>query len=270
MSQLPLDPEIFDVAAEYPDFEGTYQEKLLALLHDNLDFHGQSSTYLTHNLHAFPAKFPPQLPRKFIRVLTEPGDIVCDPMSGSGTTLLEAYLAGQPCIALDIDPLALLLARVKTCPQPVSTLLDLGNEIVEQAQAFTRTESEQALRQRFDDKTRNFIDYWFAPDIQYELMALRCQIETITDPLHRDFMWLVFSAMIITKSGGVSLARDLAHTRPHKVTDKKQRYPFAEFRKRLKKATNSLSQLSPRNSPVHIGESNAQQLPLAIPHILSP
>ncbi|MBK7318006.1 DNA methyltransferase [Candidatus Villigracilis affinis] len=35
--------------------------------------------------HSFPAKFPPQLPRKFILALTQPGDIVLDTMVGSGT-----------------------------------------------------------------------------------------------------------------------------------------------------------------------------------------
>ena len=45
---------------------------------------------------------------------------------------------------------------------------------------------------------------------------------------------MVFSSTIIAKSGGVSLARDLAHTRPHRVQDKKQVCAFDEFAKRLK------------------------------------
>lgn len=48
------------------------------------------------------------------------------------------------------------------------------------------------------------------------------------------FFRMVFSATIIAKSGGVSLARDLAHTRPHKVSDKVPNSAFAEFIKRLK------------------------------------
>jgi DNA modification methylase len=64
------------------------------LLSDDLDFHGKSSAYASHNSHAFPAKFPPQLPKKFIEGLTEPGDVVLDPMMGLGTTILEAFLTG--------------------------------------------------------------------------------------------------------------------------------------------------------------------------------
>ena len=48
------------------------------------------------------------------------------------------------------------------------------------------------------------------------------------------FFRMIFSATIIAKSGGVSLARDLAHTRPHRVSDKKPNSAFVEFAKRLK------------------------------------
>ena len=73
----------------------SYRERLRVLLSGDLDFHGKSSAYASHNFYAFPAKFPPQLPRKFIEGLTEPGDIVLDPMVGSGTTIVEAFLAGR-------------------------------------------------------------------------------------------------------------------------------------------------------------------------------
>ena len=92
------------------------RDRLMAVLAEDLEFHGMRTAYATHNLHSFPAKFPPQLPRKFILSLTEPGDTVLDPMAGSGTTLLEARLAGRHAIGFDIDPLALLLCRVKLSP----------------------------------------------------------------------------------------------------------------------------------------------------------
>jgi len=98
---------------EQPEFLGTYRETLAALLAEDLDFHSQASNYASHNLHAFPAKFPPQLPRKFITGLTYPGDIVLDPMMGSGTTVLEAFLAARKGIGVDIDPMALRLCKMK-------------------------------------------------------------------------------------------------------------------------------------------------------------
>lgn len=76
----------------------------------SLDFHEEDSLYASHNFHPFPAKFPPQLPRHFICQLTQPGDIVLDPMNGSGTTVLEAYLNGRQGVGCDIE-LILLLVR---------------------------------------------------------------------------------------------------------------------------------------------------------------
>lgn len=73
------------------------------------------------------------------------------------------------------------------------------------------------LTKRWDKKTREFIDYWFASETQVELLALKLEIEAIDDEKLKAFFLLAFSAIIITKSGGVSLAFDLAHTRPHKA-----------------------------------------------------
>ena len=61
----------------------------------------------------FRRNFPPELPRTFIEELTRPGDVVLDPMAGSGTTIVEAFLAGRQGIGFDIDPLVLLMAQVK-------------------------------------------------------------------------------------------------------------------------------------------------------------
>ncbi len=67
------------------------RERLAALLEGDLNFHGENSRYASHDLHSFAAKFPPQLPRAFIRGLTNIGDVVLDPMMGSGTTPLSKH-----------------------------------------------------------------------------------------------------------------------------------------------------------------------------------
>jgi site-specific DNA-methyltransferase (adenine-specific) len=46
-------------------------------------------------------------------MLSEPGDIVLDPFSGRGTTLLEARLLGRIPIATDLNPIAVALSRAK-------------------------------------------------------------------------------------------------------------------------------------------------------------
>jgi len=89
---------------------------LSKLLSSDLDFHRDASNLASHALHAFAAKFPPQLPRVFIEGLTVKGETVMDPMMGSGTAIVEAFLCGRRAVGFAIDPLALMICRVKTHP----------------------------------------------------------------------------------------------------------------------------------------------------------
>jgi len=191
---------------------------LVKVLSGDLDFHNRDSSYLSHNFHSFPAKFPPQLPLSFIKALTRPGDTVLDPMLGSGTTVLEAYLSDRLALGFDIDPLALMISRVKTTPIDTLAAAQIARRILSRARTAVAEDPaglSAALQQRWDAKTREFVDYWFAPQTQLELQALAQEIGSLYDPAIQDFFWTAFSSTIITKSGGVSLAMDLGHTRPH-------------------------------------------------------
>jgi len=274
-----------------PDLEGTYRDRLVTLLSQDLDFHKYDSKYASHNFHSFPAKFPPQLPNKFIWGLTDTGDIVLDPMMGSGTTVVEAYLSGRQGIGFDIDPLALLVARVKVTPLDLERVAQLGSKVLRQARIAIverRHNLEERLANHWDAKTRKFVNYWFARETQIHLLALVAEIEQIEDRSLRDFFELAFSAIIITKSGGVSLAFDLAHTRPHrakvvytqegdvvmghdlvdslssrvKFLTKTLRSPLVEFEKRFKQNLTGLQTLGMGTNQPEISFGNVQSLPL--------
>ena len=53
----------------------------------------------------------PQIPRALILKYTDPGDVVLDPLIGSGTTCVEAILLGRNCIGVDINYNAVILAH---------------------------------------------------------------------------------------------------------------------------------------------------------------
>ncbi|MGC9522681.1 MAG: DNA methyltransferase [Anaerolineae bacterium] len=157
---LPID------TVRQPDPDAPYREQLTTLLGHDLDFHTQDSGYASHNLHSFPAKFPPQIPRKFIQSLTSPGDLVLDPMMGSGTAVLEALLAGRQGCGFDIDPLAVPISAVKSTPLDREQVFRLGKAILREATVAVREDKETLRRQlqsRWDARTRNFVDYWFFP-----------------------------------------------------------------------------------------------------------
>src|SRR3979490_246423 len=108
-----------------------------------LDFDGHNTLYATHGLHAFAAKCPPQLVRYGLRYYSKPGETVLDPMSGSGTTLVEARRLGRHAVGDDIDPLARLIAAVKVS--------DIADDAIEKAYStvFERTEADLgALKKR--------------------------------------------------------------------------------------------------------------------------
>jgi SAM-dependent methyltransferase len=60
---------------------------------------------------SYRACFKPQLPAYFIDRLSDDGDLVYDPFSGRGTTVVEAALRGRRVVANDISPLSAIFAR---------------------------------------------------------------------------------------------------------------------------------------------------------------
>ena len=111
----------------------TTRRLLSRILAGDLNFHDSASNYASHSVHAFAAKFPPQLPRIFIEGLTDPGETVLDPMMGSGTAVVEAFLANRRAVGFDIDLLALLICRVKTMPVDFLEASWAGKRIVSYA-----------------------------------------------------------------------------------------------------------------------------------------
>ena len=60
---------------------------------------------------SYRACFKPQLPKFFIKLLSQPKDLIYDPFSGRGTTAIEAGLLNRNIIANDINPLSKVLAK---------------------------------------------------------------------------------------------------------------------------------------------------------------
>lgn len=57
------------------------------------------------------AKFPLEIPRRIIQLLTDPGDLVLDCFVGSGTSAAAATREGRRFIGVDISPESVELAR---------------------------------------------------------------------------------------------------------------------------------------------------------------
>jgi hypothetical protein len=77
--------------------------------------HRQRKASPLHEI-SYRACFKPQLPRFFICGLTKTGDVVYDPFSGRGTTVIEAGLLARQVVANDTNPLCRILTRPRFYP----------------------------------------------------------------------------------------------------------------------------------------------------------
>jgi len=240
------------------------EETLSRLLRRDLTFNGQTTAYATHNVHAFAAKFPPQLPRLFINELTRPGELVLDPMVGSGTTLVEAMLAGRCGIGIDLDPLASLIAKIKSSPLDLPQCFHVGTLVLQQARSSLHPVSDDELYRTYPRKAVEFFQYWFEDHSIAELYALTRAIQAVKDANLHSFLQVVFSSVIITKSGGVTRARDLGHSRPHRDPNRKvERNALDVFRERLIAVIESLESVVDAPGRAWTVRADARRLPLA-------
>lgn len=68
----------------------------------------------THQIHQYPAMFIPQIIRKLLLEYSNEGDLVVDIFNGSGTTSVECMITNRESIGIELNPLASLIAKVKT------------------------------------------------------------------------------------------------------------------------------------------------------------
>ena len=223
----------------------TPAQRLARLLSGDLSFQGTDRlAHRLYALHPFAARFPHGLPGYFIDALTERGDTVLDPMCGSGITLLEGWTAGRSVIGVDLDPLARRQARARTTALIAAEVRQAGEKALRgSADLMAGLRGHQdpltAATEGMDAPTREFLDYWFFPETQRELACLTLAIREEPDADLRNLLEVIFSSTIVTKSGGVSRARDLAHTRPHRVSDKVPRRPITLFANLVERAADA-------------------------------
>lgn len=103
----------------------TFKKKTIQKLTNEFWTAKQRQANSLHEI-SYRACFKPQLPRFFINLLTNQEDIVYDPFSGRGTTIIEAALLGRNIISNDINPLSKILSLPRLTPP---NLFELENRL---------------------------------------------------------------------------------------------------------------------------------------------
>ncbi|MEM2897607.1 MAG: DNA methyltransferase [Candidatus Bathyarchaeia archaeon] len=168
---------------------------------ENWDFAGEDTQYFTHGLHPYPARMVPQIARRLLRRLAHENDVVLDPFCGSGGVLVEARLAGLNSIGIDINPLACLLAEVKSSPIDPQTLQSFWKNLRAKISREIASLRFRELDVRVPDFSGTNIEYWFKLTAMKELTILRENIRVIDNESIRKFFEVPFSLTVRDVSG---------------------------------------------------------------------
>lgn len=177
---------------------------------------------MTKPIHPFPARMAPELAIAGLKGLKRQS-LVLDPMTGSGTVVRQAAAFGHQAIGFDMDPLAVLMTKVWTTPVNDVLVERLLGNVLKTVKDLPRNVKLSWLDE--DDETKNFTEYWFAKPQRSELRRLAyalSQLNRVRRPENQsaaNVLRLALSRIIVTKEQGASLARDVSHSRPHKVTE---------------------------------------------------
>lgn len=156
-----------------------------------------STSYLTHAIYYYPAKFIPQVVRYCIDNYTKKNDWIIDPFAGSGTVGLEAKLCQRNAVLTDLNYLLNHIIPIK---------------ISEQKQKLSYSELDKKILEIFASKDYfipqwSNIDYWYPLEILEVLQKLWAGQKNLKPDLYSQ----IIQAVLVKVSKQFSYAE---HTKP--------------------------------------------------------
>jgi hypothetical protein len=179
--------------AENEYYNALLNEKLQALSETDKDywsFRGNTNQGYGHGLFQYPAMMVPQITKSIIEKIVEihPDiQIISDPFVGSGTVMTEVMLRGLSFFGADINPLAVLLCRVKSGPFYISILSQKSIELKE------RIKNDKETKIEIDFYNRN---KWFTKSAQIWLSKIHRSIKKEQEMWARRFFWIVLAETV--------------------------------------------------------------------------
>lgn len=227
------------------------------------NFWEAETDYLTHAIHRYSGKFIPQIAAQAISMLTREGDVVLDPYCGSGTTLLEAALLKRAAIGSDLNPLAALIARVKTTPIPTKQLDGLKQLLAEIVAGLDGDLFGELIDTTVDVRLVDpWYTKWFSTQNLFDLVRIHRAISKIEEGALKDVATVAFSDVLRRSSN--------AHQGyPNVMFDRRGIFrprPGRQFLKALNSICESIASLqdyATELSSVSVGVADAGDLNIA-------
>jgi len=225
----------------------------------NVILHTQDTTYLTHNFHPFPGKFIPQIPNFFIKQMSNENDLIFDPYCGSGTTLVESKLLGRRSLGIDIHPLGVFMANVKTTKvtdQKLDRIPALLAKIEKRIDNFWANRHKNKNLMAFighssDNDTYSFDvpdfpnrDHWFEEPVLDELAIIKTSIiQECPEEEFKNLVLLAFSSIIVPVSNQESETRYAAVKK-----ENSPKHAFSLFKNKLSDMSRRMKEFNRRAS----------------------
>lgn len=209
------------------------------------------------HIHPFPARMAPDIAVSKIQTLSQ-GDVLLDPMAGSGMVLGQAAKIGIQSIGYDLDPLAKMISQAgatKINPRLAVEALDL-------LISSCKKSRQKSIPLDWIDsckETSSFVDYWFYKKQQKHLRLLSYYL--IVEPVIKNSKILAIikvslSRLIVTKEPKASLARDTAHSRPHRTITSNEFDLFEELPRSLDHVLKALNpSMIQANARTYLGDA---------------
>jgi hypothetical protein len=197
---------------------------------DYWSFRNNARREYGHGLFQYPAMMVPQVVRAVLdqvcRVHPEI-ESVCDPFAGSGTILTESMARGLSFQGVDINPLAILLCRVKAGPFFVEALKEKVSELVARIDADSCSDVDIEFVNQ---------DKWFGKDVQIALSKIRRAILLENKLWARRFFWIALAVTVRLTSNSRTSTFKL-HIRPQDEIEARTRDTIGIFRKAVQRNT---------------------------------
>ena len=196
---------------------------------DHWDYRGKDNSEkdYVHGFCTYPAMMVPKMQREMLDVyLNENGNkrvCILDPFAGSGTILVEGMLRGLDIVGIDINPLAILLCKVKTTIILPANLQKNAKQLLNNI-----VNSPKVTAFKFEGVSK-----WFTPKAIEDLSIIRTKIKEEPEIELRRFYWATFCEVVRIVSNSRNCTYKL-HIKPKEEIDAYNKDAKALFESTLK------------------------------------
>lgn len=155
--------------------------------------HNEQKELSIHKVHVYPAKFPSLIAQKAIEYCENNQykiNMVSDIFCGCGTVAVEAKRMGYDFYGCDLNPVAVMIAKVKSSSYEIETVKKYYKQVVEH---YNKTDKQDKY-----DVANDRLKYWYIKSQYNELYYLK---ESILDSIqqeekYKELFLCVFSSIL--------------------------------------------------------------------------